>query len=110
VEAEDQDELQIFKNIQRSGLHRVASHVAVFPCVDAIVWILKHVDLENRYILNARGDPIASFQVVDLEKYYHLEKGTQKLDEELLSGFKHKEKDLFKIWYKPKKFQAQVIW
>jgi hypothetical protein len=79
----------------------VAAHAAVFPCVDEITWILKHVDLDNIYILNTRGDPITSFQVTDLEKYYHLEKGTQKLDEELLIKFPHKPKDLFKIWYNP---------
>jgi hypothetical protein len=61
VEVDDQDELQIFKNIQRSRIHRVASHVAVLPCTDAIAWILKHVYLENRYILNVGGEPIASF-------------------------------------------------
>jgi hypothetical protein len=51
-----------------------------------------------------RGDPIVSFQAADLAKYYHLEKGTQSLDEELLNKFPHKEKDLFKIWYKPDKY------
>ena len=61
VEADDQDELQIFNNIWRLQLHRVETHVAVLSYENAIVWILKHVDLENRYILNARGEPITSF-------------------------------------------------
>jgi hypothetical protein len=55
------------------------------------------------YICNARGDPIASFHPANLAKFYHLEKGTQKLDEEILSGFKCTEKYLFNIWYKPDK-------
>jgi hypothetical protein len=62
VEVEDQDELKIFKNIWRSGLHRVVAHATIFPCADTISWILKHIDLDNRYILNAKGKPIVSFQ------------------------------------------------
>jgi hypothetical protein len=66
TDAKDQDELKIFKNIKRSGIFRVASHVVVFPYVDAIIWIIKHINLRNKYIFNARGDPIASFQPEDL--------------------------------------------
>jgi hypothetical protein len=47
MDVEDQDELKIFKNIQRSGLHRVVACATMFPCADAISWILKHVDLDN---------------------------------------------------------------
>jgi hypothetical protein len=101
INVEEQDELRIFKNIRRSELHRVAAHPAVLPCADAIAWIIEHVDLQNRYILNARGEPIASFQASDLAKYYHLENGTQKLDVELLNKFPYKANDLFKIWCKP---------
>jgi hypothetical protein len=101
INVEDQDQLRIFNNIRKSKLHRVAAHPPVLPCADAIAWIIEHVDLQNRYILNARGEPIASFQAADLAKYYHLEKGPQKLDEDLLSKFPYKGNDLFKIWYKP---------
>jgi hypothetical protein len=55
MEAKYQDELKVFKNIWRSRLHRVVAHATVFPCVDAISWILNHVDLDNWYILNAKG-------------------------------------------------------
>jgi hypothetical protein len=101
INVEDQDQLQIFNNIRKSKLHRVATHPSVLPCADAIVWIIEHVDLQNRYILNVRGDPIASFQEADLAKYYHLEKGPQQLDGDLLSKFPYKGNDLFKIWCKP---------
>ena len=88
-------------NIRKSKLHKVASHPPVLPCADAIAWIIEHVGLQNRYILNARGDPIASFQASDLAKYYHLEKGPQQLDGDLLSKFPYKGNELFKIWCKP---------
>jgi hypothetical protein len=75
----------------------------VFPCTDAIAWILKHVDLGNIYVCNSRRDPIASFWPKDLEKCYHLEKGTKKLENKLLVEFKHTTKELFPRWYKPDK-------
>jgi hypothetical protein len=65
--------------------------------------------LDNRYICNTRGEHVASFYPVNLEIFYQLEQGTQKLDEELLGGFKHMEKDLFCIWYKPSKSFKQKL-
>jgi hypothetical protein len=41
VEAEEPDELQVFRNIRKSRIFRVAAHPTVFPCADAISWILK---------------------------------------------------------------------
>jgi len=61
AEAEDHDELKIFRNIRRYKIFIVESHDVVFPCVDAIIWIINHVDLENRCVCNARGEPITSF-------------------------------------------------
>jgi hypothetical protein len=81
----------------------VVDHAIVFPCADEILWILKHVDLDNRYIINVKWYPIASFQAIELDKYYHLENRTQSLDEELIRNFPHKAKHLFKIWYKTNK-------
>jgi len=40
IEAEYEDELKVLKNIRKLGLHRVATHTTVFPCVDAILWII----------------------------------------------------------------------
>jgi hypothetical protein len=56
TEAEDPGELQAFKNIIKSGIFRVAAHPTVFPCADAISWILKNTYVDNRYIFNARKD------------------------------------------------------
>jgi hypothetical protein len=58
---EIEDELKIFKNIQKSKLHKVATHGTIFPYVDTISWIVKHVYLDNKHILNAKGHPITSF-------------------------------------------------
>jgi hypothetical protein len=60
---EDQDELKIFKNIRRYGIFRVVAHIFVFPCTDAITWILKNIDLGNIYVCNFRSEPITYFDL-----------------------------------------------
>jgi hypothetical protein len=57
MEAKYHDELKVFKNIQRSGLHRLVAHAILFPYVERVSWILKKIDLDNQYILNAKGKP-----------------------------------------------------
>jgi hypothetical protein len=54
TKSEDPGELQEFKNIRKSGIFRVATHPTIFPCADAISWILKNADVDSRYIFNAR--------------------------------------------------------
>jgi len=74
-----------------------------FFCVDAISWIVWHVDLDNRHIMNSKGQPTTSFQASDIASYYHLDKWDLSLNEELIRKFPLKEKDLCKVWYKPDK-------
>jgi hypothetical protein len=50
--------------------------------------------VKDRYIYNARKDPIASFRPEYLAKCYHIEKGSKKLDRKLLSEFEYTPKDL----------------
>jgi hypothetical protein len=61
------------------------------------------VNLETRYILNAREHPITSFQASTIASCYHLDKGELSLDENLIKEFPLKVKDLFKVWYNPNK-------
>jgi hypothetical protein len=89
IEAEDEDELKVFKNIQKLGLHRVVSRTTVYPCADEILWIIQHVDLDNRYIINNKGKPIKSFHVSDIALYYHLERGILLLDDDLIRKLSH---------------------
>jgi hypothetical protein len=100
-ESEEDLDLKIFKNIKKSKLHRVEAHTTIFPCANTISWKVRHVDLGNRYILNANGDPMISFQASNISSYYHLEKGDLSLDEYLIKKFSLKAKDLFKLWYNP---------
>lgn len=90
----------MFKNIRKSGIFRVEAHSTVFPCADVIRWILKNVDVNDRYVCNARKDPIASFRPEYLAKCYHIEKGSKKLDNKLLNEFEYTLKGLFPKWYR----------
>jgi hypothetical protein len=74
-------DLKAFRAIKRSKLYKVVTHAIVFPCVEAISWIVKHVDLERKHIINAKGQPMGSFQPSTIASYYHLEEGEKILDE-----------------------------
>lgn len=80
----------------------MATHPAVFPCPNTILWILKNIDI-SRYVCNARKEPIASFKLDNLAKCYDIGAGSKTLDSQLLSGFELTPKDLFLGWYKADK-------
>jgi hypothetical protein len=83
--------------MKKSKLHRVEAHATFFPCIKPISWIVKHVDLYNRNILNAKGHPITSLQEFDIALYYDLVKGDLSLKEYLIKKFPLKKKDLCKV-------------
>jgi hypothetical protein len=64
---------------------------------------LKNIDINSRYVCNARKEPIASFRPDDLDKCYHIEAGNKRLDGQLLSELELTPKDLFPGWYKADK-------
>jgi hypothetical protein len=90
----------VFRKIRKSRIFRVSAHPTVFPCVDAISWILKNVDMDSRYVFNARKELISSFRPDDLAKFYHIEAANKNLDGQLLRKFELTPKDLFPTWYK----------
>jgi hypothetical protein len=108
TEAEDPSKLQAFRNIIKSRIFRVVVYPKIFPCVDAISWILKNAYVENMYIFSTRKEPIDLFNPDDLAKCYHLKVRNKKLDGHLLNELDLTPKDLFPTWYKAdKKFKYQ---
>jgi hypothetical protein len=53
--------------------------------------------------LQCNKDPIASYKPNYLEKCYHIEKGSKRLDNTLLGEFEYTPKDLFPKWYREEK-------
>jgi predicted RNA-binding protein associated with RNAse of E/G family len=48
---EDQD-LIIFKNIKRSGLHAIVARPSILPYNDAFQWVYVHLDDKKKMIIN----------------------------------------------------------
>ena len=51
---------EVYRNIIKSRLHRVAVKTLVLTCVDVIEWITRKVDHQHRSILNHEGKSMAS--------------------------------------------------
>jgi hypothetical protein len=88
--------LQMFINIRKSKLYKMETHTAVFPCVKAISLIVRHANMETRYILHSKIHPITFFKDFIITSYYHLEDEEKLLDEKLIKKFSHKPKEILK--------------
>jgi len=109
TEAKYINELQVFKNINKSNIFRVATQPTIFPCADEISYILKNTNLNDRYTCNTRKYPIASFRPENLSKCYHIEEGIKRLDSKLLEKFEYTPKGLFlKLYMEDKKFKHRT--
>jgi hypothetical protein len=102
-------DLIVYQAIKQSKLHRIAAHSAIFPCAEAISWIVRHAHINNRQIINAQGRLVASFQPSVLISCYQLTQEEMTLDDELVKGFPHKPRDLMKkLWVPGKKFKTRA--
>ena len=50
---------EVYRNIIKSRLHRVAMKTLVLPCPDVIEWITRKIDHQHRSILNYEGKSVA---------------------------------------------------
>jgi hypothetical protein len=89
-------DLEVYRAIKKSKLYKVATHAIMFPYAEAISWILKKDDLERRYIIDAKGKPMGSFQPLAIISFYHLVEGKKILDDELVNNFPHSPRDILK--------------
>nr|KUM48571.1 hypothetical protein ABT39_MTgene4586 [Picea glauca] len=75
-------------------------------------WIVDHVNLDNRIVVNATGSRIASFQDRDLEECYKFVRPEVALTTDWLAGFskaKDYQKELSKWWIAEKQFRAREV-
>jgi len=72
---------KIWDNIWRSRINQVATIPRFFPCGEFIRVMVKQADLENRWILDHKGQPIASFQPSNLETTYKFLEVEQYMDD-----------------------------
>jgi hypothetical protein len=100
TKTKDLDDLQAFRNIRKSRIFRVASHLTIFPCTYSISWILNNSNISSKYVCNMSKEPIDSFILDYLTKCYHIEEEHKSLDGELLNKFEYTPKYLVHKWYK----------
>jgi hypothetical protein len=89
-------DLEVYRAINKSKLYKVAAHAVMFPYAEAISWIIKKDDLERRYIIDAKGKPMGSFQALAIIACYHLLEGKKILDDKLVNNFPHSPRDILK--------------
>ena len=63
---------EVYRNIIKSGLHRVAIKTTVLPCSDVIEWITRKIDHENRSILKSENKSVANYKASLFNQIYHL--------------------------------------
>ena len=78
---------EIYKNIIKSGLHRVVMKTPVLQCLDVIEWITRKINHQHRSILNIEGKVMANYKPSIVNQMYHLKEATVKVS---LDCFKQK--------------------
>ena len=63
---------EVYRNIIKSGLQRVAVNTLVLPCPDVIEWITKKIDHQHRSILNYEGKSVADYKSSVFNQMYHI--------------------------------------
>lgn len=71
----------------------------MFPCDEAIEWLVKHVDYEESMIRNSYGKLISSFNAFYIEMYDKIPKEELCLDKGWLTKFMIFPKELLKPWW-----------
>ena len=100
----------IYRNIIKSGLHRVAIKTLVLPCPDVIEWITRTIDHQHQSILNFEGEILASYKHFMINQMYHLKEASIKISPKWLKQ-KSEYVDLFTIlkgWWSEGQFRSKL--
>lgn len=63
-------DLEAYANIRISHLHNAVARPAILPCAEIMKWIVDHVNLDSRTIVNAAGrHKCLPFRDQDLEEF-----------------------------------------
>jgi hypothetical protein len=96
---------EVFPNIQRSNLHRVASRTPVLPCIETLGWIIDHADMVKCTINNEQGECVGVFLPMEVQKYYKLRDPEERLNTDFVVKFYeiHDTSRLLASWWKEDK-------
>jgi hypothetical protein len=89
---QDNEVLEVYQNILKSGIHRVASRPQLFPYNEASHWCLRKFDTSMKNIMRKKGTRVDSLKPEDISARYHLPTPTFSLNETFLKGFTQERK------------------
>jgi hypothetical protein len=105
-----------YKIVVQVDMHKVAARPRLLPYYDMIRWVLDHVDIPTRTIINEQKVIVGTFRPENLQAMYKLPPTSEFMyNAEFLDGFKQKEceqymkilSDLIKDWVShPSNFRA----
>ena len=95
---------EVYKNIIKSGLHRVVVKTLVLPCPDVIQWITRKIDHENRLILNSENKNVANYKALVVNQIYHLKEAHIKVTPRWLKQ-KNESLTIMKGWWSEGQFR-----
>jgi len=64
------NDIVIWNNIRKSQINQAGARPCIISCADIIEVIIKQTNIDNRWIVNTKGHPIASFQPSSLDLCY----------------------------------------
>jgi hypothetical protein len=81
------EDLEVYQNVKKSGIHIVVSPPTLFPYDDVSQWCFKKFNYRTCTIVNKHGRKIESLRPEDVGIKYHLPKPICSLNETFLKGF-----------------------
>ena len=63
---------EVYKNIVKSGLHKVVVKTSILPCPDVIEMIKRKIDREHQSILNYEDKSVTRYKDSVFNQMYHL--------------------------------------
>jgi hypothetical protein len=90
---------EAYPKISKSHLHNVVLRPIVLPHAEVIRWIIEHVKLEERMVLNHQGYCISLFHPNELPQYYKFVECEVDITYELVVGFKKDYNKVLEKWW-----------
>lgn len=98
---EDLEDWQVYVNIHKPGLYKVACRYPSFPFADIIQWIVSHTDLEMMPLSSANGIHLATFRKKNYHQMYHLPQLMNHMDALFYAPNNNvNTRDIIKCWVK----------
>ena len=99
---ENLEDREVYINIKRFKIHRVARIIVVLPCEKSIEWIFLHMDKKKKSVLSSESEKeIATYHPHDLHSYYKMITLKKYLNTQFCAtGANLNTREILKSWWK----------